>query len=93
MTIAQLLHQMKTHLSRCMTTHLSNKIINTPQTRISTDRSRLLSQYQCNLLPPPIDRTTKNPYTLRRQPQMDYRLFIPPSNSTNNHSLYRLIEN
>ena len=53
------------------------KIIVTPQTDISIDRSRHLSQDQSNLLPPPIDRTTKTHYTLRRQPQMDYRHFIP----------------
>ena len=37
------------------------------------------SQDQSNLLPPPTDRTTKTLYTLRHQPQKDYRLFIPPS--------------
>ena len=55
------------------------KIFITPQTDISIDRSRHLSHDQSKLLPPPIDRTTKTHYTLRRQPQMDYRLFIPPS--------------
>ena len=58
---------------------LFSQINNTPQTDISIDRSRHLSQDQSNLLPPPIDTTTKAHYTLRRQPQMDYRLFIPPS--------------
>ena len=48
------------------------QIIKTPQTDISIDRSRHLSQDQSNSLPPPIDRTTKTHYTLRHQPQMDY---------------------
>ena len=55
------------------------QIIKTPQTDISIDRSRHSSQDQSNLLPPPIDRTTKTHYTLRHQPQIDYRFFIPPS--------------
>ena len=54
-------------------------IIKTPQTDIFIDRSRHPSQDQSNLLPPPIGRTTKTHYKLRHQPQMDYRLFIPPS--------------
>ena len=55
------------------------QIINTPHTDIPIDRSRHLSQDQSNLHPPSIDRTTKTHYTLRRQTEMDYRLFIPPS--------------
>ena len=55
------------------------QIVNTPRTDIPFDSSRHLSQNQSNLHPPPIDRTTKTHYPLRRQPQMDYRLFIPPS--------------
>ena len=55
------------------------QIIKTPQTDISIDRSLHFSQDQSNLLPLQIDRTTKAHYTLRHQPQMDYRLFIPPS--------------
>ena len=51
------------------------KIIDTPQNDISIDRSRHLSQDQSIFLPPPIDRTTKTQYPLRRQPQMDYTLF------------------
>ena len=55
------------------------QIIKTPRTDISIDRSRHPSHDQSNLLPPPIDRTTKTHYNLRHQPQMEYRLFIPPS--------------
>ena len=55
------------------------QIIKTPQTDIPIDRSRHISQDQSNLLPPPIDRTTKTQYNLRHQPQMDYRRFITPS--------------
>ena len=55
------------------------QIIITPHTDIFIDISRQLSQDQSILHPPPIDRTTKTHYPLRRQPQIDYRLFIPPS--------------
>ena len=55
------------------------QIIQTPQIDITIDRSRHFPQDQSNLLPPQIDRTTKTHYTLRHQPQIDYRLFIPPS--------------
>ena len=59
---------------------LFKQIIKTPQTDISIDRSRHLYPDQSNLLPPPIDRTIKTHYTLGHQPQMEYRLFIRPSN-------------
>ena len=55
------------------------EVITTLQTDISIDRSRHPSQNQSNSLPPLIDRTTKTHYYLRRQPKIDYRLFIPPS--------------
>ena len=55
------------------------QIINIPHTDISIDRNRHLFQDQSNLHPPPINRTTKTHYTLRRQPSIDYRLFTPPS--------------
>ena len=55
------------------------QMIKTHQTDISIDRSRHSSEDPSTLLPPPIDRTTKTQYTLGHQPQMDYRLFIPPS--------------
>ena len=54
-------------------------IIKTPQTDIPYDRSRHPSQDQSNLLPPPIDRTTKTHDDLRHQPKIDYTLFIPLS--------------
>ena len=57
----------------------SKQIIRTPHTDILIDRPRHISQNQPNIHPPPIDRTTKTHYPLRRQPQMDYRLIIPPS--------------
>ena len=46
------------------------QIIKTPQTDIDIpiDRSRHLSHDQSNLLPPPINRTTKTHYVLRHQP-------------------------
>ena len=55
------------------------QIIDTPQTDISIDRTRHLSQDQSTLLPPPIDRTTKTHYPLGCQPRMDYGFFLPPS--------------
>ena len=55
------------------------RLINTPQPNISIDRSRHQSQDQPDSFPPPIDRTTKTHYTVRHQPNLDYRLFIPPS--------------
>ena len=55
------------------------RIIKTPHTDIPIVKSRHLSQNQSNLHPPPIDRTTKTHYPLRNQPQMNYRLSIPPS--------------
>ena len=58
------------------------QINKTLQTDFSTDRSRHLSQDQSNSLPLPMDRTNKTHYTLRHQPQRDYRLFIPPSKLT-----------
>ena len=58
---------------------LYKNIINTPHTKIPTDRSRHLSQNQTDSLPPLIDRTTKTPYNLRHQPKSIYRLSIPPS--------------
>ena len=57
---------------------LHKNIIDTPHTKIPTDRSRHSSQNQTDSLPPLIDRTTKTTYKLRRQPKLDYRLFIPP---------------
>ena len=47
------------------------RMINTPQTDISIERSRHLSQDQPTFLPSPIDRTTKTHYPLRCQPQME----------------------
>ena len=55
------------------------QILITHHTDISIDKSRHLSQDQSNSHPPPLDRTTKTQYPLRRQPQLDYRLFIPHS--------------
>ena len=55
------------------------QIFETLQTDISTNRSRHVSHDRSHLLPPPIDRTNKTHYTLRHQPQMDYRLFMLPS--------------
>ena len=55
------------------------QMIITPHTDISIERSRHLSRDQSNIHHPPIDRTTKTHYTLRRQPSVDYRLFKPPS--------------
>ena len=52
-------------------------IINTHYTNLPHDRSRHPSQ--SDSLPPLIDRTTKTNYKLRHQPELDYRLFIPPS--------------
>ena len=54
------------------------QIIKTSHPDTSIDRSRHLSQDQSTLHSPPIDRTNKTHYPLRRQPQMDYRLYIPP---------------
>ena len=53
-------------------------IIKTNQSDFPIDRPRHLSQNQ-SPLPPPIDRITKTYYKLRRQPKIDYRIFIPPS--------------
>ena len=53
--------------------------INTPHTKIPSDRSRHLSQNHTDSVPPLIDRTTKTTYKVRHQPKLDYRLFIPPS--------------
>ena len=58
---------------------LYKNIINTPHTNIPSDRSRPLSHNQTDSLPPLIDRTTKTTYKLRHQPNLDYRLFIPPT--------------
>ena len=69
------------------------EIITTPQLDISIDRSRYPSQNQSNSLSLLVDRTTKNHYNLRHQPKIEYRLFIPPSNSSINHSLHTLNEN
>ena len=57
---------------------LYKKIVNTPHTNISSDRSRHPSNNQTDSLPPLIDRTTKTTYKLRQQPKLDYRLFITP---------------
>ena len=54
-------------------------IINTPHTTVSRDRSRHSSNNQTTSLPPLIDRTAKTTYKLRKQPKLDYRLFITPS--------------
>ena len=61
------------------------KITKTPQTDIPFDILRHPTQDQPNLLPPPINRTTKTHYNLRHQPKIDYR--------TTNHTLYWLNEN
>ena len=61
-------------------------IINTSHTNIPIDRSRHPSHNQTDSLPPLIDRTTKSTYKLRHQPKLDFRLFIPPSNSSPHHS-------
>ena len=53
-------------------------IINTPHTKIPSDRPRHSSNFQTDSLPPLIDRTTKTTYKLRQQPKLDYRLFITP---------------
>ena len=58
---------------------LYKNIVNTPHTKIPSDRSRHPSHIQTDSLPPLIDRTTKTTYTLRHQPKLDYRLFITPS--------------
>ena len=58
---------------------LYKNIINTPLTNIPSDRSRHPSQNQTDSLPPLIDRTTKTTCKLRHQPNLDYRLFIPPT--------------
>ena len=58
---------------------LYRHIINTPHTKIPSDRSRHSSNNQTTSLPPLIDRTTKTTYKLRQQPKLDYRLFITPS--------------
>ena len=57
----------------------SKQIIITLHTDVPIVRSPHLSQNQSNLHPPPIDRTTKTHYSSGNQPQMDYRLSIPPS--------------
>ena len=58
---------------------LYKNLIITPHTNIPSDRSRHPSHNQTASLPPLIDRTTKSTYTLRHQPELDYRLFITPS--------------
>ena len=58
---------------------LYRHLINTPHTKVSSDRSRHSSNSQTTSLPPLIDRTTKTTYKLRQQPNLDYRLFITPS--------------
>ena len=58
--------------------HFKQKI-KTPQTDIPIDTSRQPSQDQSNLLPPPLDRTTKTQNNHRHQPKIDYRRFIPLS--------------
>ena len=50
---------------------LFKEIITTPQTDIPIDRSRHPSENQSNLLPLPIDRTTKTHYHSRHQPKRD----------------------
>ena len=45
----------------------------------STFKSIIKTNQSDTSLPPPIDRTTKTHYPLRRQPRIDYRIFIPPS--------------
>ena len=58
---------------------LYRHIINTPHTKIPSDRSRHPTNNQTTSLSPLIDRTTKTTYKLRQQPKLDYRLFITPS--------------
>ena len=55
------------------------QIYKTPKTDIPIDRSRYPTQDQPNLLPPPIDRTTKTHYNLRQQPKLYHRPIILPS--------------
>ena len=50
------------------------EIIKTPHTDIPIDRLRHPSQNQSNLIPPPIDRTTKTQYHLGYQPKIEFRL-------------------
>ena len=59
---------------------LYRHIINTPHTKIPSDRSRHPTNNQTTSLPPLIDRTTKTTYKLRQQPKLDYRLFLHPQN-------------
>ena len=54
----------------------SKQIINTHQTKLSSDRSRQFSQNQTK-------RSDKTHYTLRQHPRKSYRLFIPPSKFSN----------
>ena len=61
----------------------SKKIFKTHQTDMSNDRLRHPSQNQSILPPLPIDKTRKTHCNLRRQPKMDYRLFIPTSKLLN----------
>ena len=68
------------------------KIIKTHQTGILIDRLRQRSQNHSNL-PPPIDRTTKTHYNLKRQPKMNDRLLYLRQIIKTNHSLYWLNEN
>ena len=63
-------------------------IIKTHQTDIPSDKLRHPSQNQSNLLPPPIDRTTKTHYNLRHKPKMEYRLLYHRQNSKTNYSFY-----
>ena len=58
---------------------LYKDIIDTPHTNIPSDRSSHPSYTQTDSLPPLIDRTTKTTYKLRKQPKLDYKLFITPS--------------
>ena len=70
-------------LTKTNDTPLSKQIIKTRQHNPPIGRSCHQSQNQSTVPSPPIERTTKIRYNLRRRPKIDYRLFIPPSRLLN----------